>query len=175
MAATQQQALIAVIVYSSDGLNLLKRATQELTGIVDIEKISSVYKIKGSLNRFSHIHDIASIDGFSGITVAIKGIIQVDAKKIIEHAVKIEQKINHKDKTLEIVVLCVDDLTRMQSDMCLPYPEWHRRVELLVPSSEVWGDYIHPILGESVYSLSQKMSEKKWGSFYAQGKSLLDG
>lgn len=174
MAALEQQALVALIVYSSDGLGLLKSAAQEISNCIEVEKISSVYKIKGSLNRFSHVHDIASVDGFRGITVAVKGLINKGPEALIKSCIKVENKINHTDKTLEIVVLCVDDITRMQSDLCLPYPEWHRRVELLVPSSEVWGSYQHPILQESVYNLSQKMSEKKWGSFFAQGKSLLE-
>lgn len=174
LAALEQQALVALIVYSSDGLSLLKTATQALSKHMEAEKMSSVYKIKGSLNRFSHVHDIASVDGFQGITVAVKGFIKQGPEQFVKDCMNVEEHMNLQDKTLEIVVLCVEDLTRMQSDLCLPYPEWHRRVELLVPSSEVWGDYQHPILGESVYNLSQKMSDKKWGSFFAQGKSLLE-
>ena len=55
-------------------------------------------------------------------------------------------------RTLTLKLLVYDNLTLMTPEITLPHPEFHRRADELVPASEVWGEYQHPVLDRSILS-----------------------
>lgn len=57
----------------------------------------------------------------------------------------------------------------------LPDPEMHSTPELIIPSAEVWPDYVHPVLGKKLKDLTLNLTEfSPMIEFYSQGGALLD-
>jgi 7,8-dihydro-6-hydroxymethylpterin-pyrophosphokinase len=62
----------------------------------------------------------------------------------------------------------------MTPQLTLPHPDLHRRPEDLILAAQVWGSYLHPVLNKRLREIATEVKPESWGSFFAQGKSLLD-
>jgi 7,8-dihydro-6-hydroxymethylpterin-pyrophosphokinase len=70
-------------------------------------------------------------------------------------------------------LLLMEDISLKTPELTLPQPELHLRPEELVPASEVWGSYHHPILKRTLADVALGLTDKTWGDFYCQGPELL--
>jgi 2-amino-4-hydroxy-6-hydroxymethyldihydropteridine diphosphokinase len=62
----------------------------------------------------------------------------------------------------------------MTPQLTLPHPDAYRRAFVMIPLAEIKPDWTHPILNKKATELAKEVYWAGWGTFFANGKSLLD-
>ena len=168
--------LIELCSYSGEGDQVLRHLAREISKFIEILAISSIYRVKKQETGTMGIHDLRSFEVSSGLMAVIKGTTEKSPEDILllfeQTELKMRSEMMHKSVALSL--LTYDGATRMTPTLTLPHVNLHMQQATLVMASEVWGDYFHPVLRESLNSLAQQSSATGWGEFYSQGKTLLD-
>lgn len=127
-------------------------------------------------SHISHIHEIISKETFTALSCVFKAETQGTALDVVEVFKNEEDEVYKREgfRSLKLNLLTFENETRMSPQLTLPFPELHQYPEILIPASEVWGEYLHPILNQNLLQLTQGFNRESWGSFYAQGKSIMD-
>ncbi|RME16526.1 MAG: 2-amino-4-hydroxy-6-hydroxymethyldihydropteridine diphosphokinase [Bdellovibrio sp.] len=169
-------ALFSLKVYSSEEEGLLKKALFKIKDFVQIQKVSSIYLIEGKKDDKRHIHSLRTEAFFKGLCLVVQGQTSLDPEDLLRKFVEVEKELRGEVlyRNLSINLLLFNDVIRMDPVLTLPYPELHLRPEELVPASEISPSYFHPLLKKSLKELSEKYLSSVWGSFYGQGRRLLD-
>jgi 2-amino-4-hydroxy-6-hydroxymethyldihydropteridine diphosphokinase len=58
--------------------------------------------------------------------------------------------------------------------LTLPHPEAHRRAFVMIPLAQINPKWLHPLLQKTAEELAKQAYWACWGTFFANGKSLLD-
>ncbi|MBT4760235.1 MAG: hypothetical protein HOO06_00935 [Bdellovibrionaceae bacterium] len=172
--AQEKNALITVVSYLTTDQTVLKTVLGYLKDYIDIEKISSVYQVMGKPLNISSVHDIRSTESYRGLCVCLKCSTTLEARELVNKiSVILEKSPNRIRKEIKIYLLAFEAQTKMTQDLSLPFPEWHNRPELIVPAADIWHDYNHPVLNETIGHLAKKYQLDNWGEFFTQGDELV--
>ncbi len=168
--------MIGIKVYSSEGSHLIQKIVTDLKTDCEIVEISSVYRIWGDSYQPHHVHELKSFKSYDGLAVVLLISTGLTPQFLLAALIRIEQKYRSEvlRRSAGLNLLTFDDLAFMTPELTLPHPDLHLHPEALLLAAEVWGDYIHPVLGENLYTLTRRFRDQQWGRFYAQGKTLLD-
>lgn len=169
-------SIIAVKVFSHKGPILLKNIVTEIQASFRIVRVSSIYRMEGERRNPQHIHDLKRISNYEGMCLAVRTESSEPPEAVMQTLRAIEHnfrsEILHRSASLNYLVC--DDITTMSPRLTLPYPEFHRFGEYLIPAAEIWGDFVHPVLKKSLLVLKSELPSSEGIEFYAQGKTLLD-
>lgn len=176
MSAELHRSLVALKVFSSEGSQLMKAIVKDLGEKCEVLISSSVYKIAGESENPRHIHELRGFEAYDGLAAVLVVTSTEGPRELLSFLKEIEVKYRSEmlRRSASIKLLVFDDFTCMTPDLTLPHPELHVQPEALILAAEVWGEYVHPVLGQSLYSLTRRFNDKQWGRFQAQGKTLLD-
>ncbi|MDU1891929.1 MAG: 2-amino-4-hydroxy-6-hydroxymethyldihydropteridine diphosphokinase [Dysgonomonas sp.] len=64
---------------------------------------------------------------------------------------------HYSDRIIDIDLLLFDDLIYKDTELILPHPHLHERSFVLLPLSEIAGEYIHPVLKKSINELKEEL------------------
>jgi 7,8-dihydro-6-hydroxymethylpterin-pyrophosphokinase len=70
-------------------------------------------------------------------------------------------------------LLVFDQIVALTPNLPIPHPALFEDPAVLRCASEVWGDYEHPILGQSLNELVRSVHSFENVEFFAQGRSVL--
>ncbi len=155
-------------------LRAAKQVFSEVQSQIKILRVSSVYKIAGRLKKWNQL--TALFDEDESEFLAFGALLEsqwtpAEVKKSIEDIVAKEAK---SSRFLNVKLLASDAETQLNPDLTLPDPEFHNSEEELTVASEIWPEFIHPVLNENLKSLLKTCRRERVVEFFAQGKSLLD-
>jgi deoxyguanosine kinase len=155
--------LISVKATMSQGVRPLKDSLKQIQGAFVILKSSSVYKV----NEF---------EMGEGFVIVVKAQTELTPQESSRELARVERWLQSDvlKKAVSISLLSYDDETHVTPELSLPNPEMHMRPEEVVPAAEVWPDYRHPVLNETLAELAQRHAKNQWGEFFSQGQPLLD-
>ena len=162
------KTLITTIDYSGKGTSWLKKFMWKITEISAIERMSSIYQ------------DSYESEGppTSEKPLVVCALLMADFSQyqFIEKIISIEAKINEEatHEVIRAIVLAQEDFIIMTPKLALPHPRLFTHPQLLFPAAEVWPEYKHPILKKSLVEMTKEFEGNRWGSYFAQGSSLLD-
>ncbi|MCL2131698.1 MAG: 2-amino-4-hydroxy-6-hydroxymethyldihydropteridine diphosphokinase [Lentimicrobiaceae bacterium] len=67
---------------------------------------------------------------------------------------------SYQDRTMDIDIIFYDDLVINTKELQIPHPRMHLRDFVLTPLSEIAPNFIHPVFGEDIAKLKEKISKK---------------
>lgn len=76
--------------------------------------------------------------------------------------------------TLDCDLISFDQEVIRTPQLTLPHPEAHRRAFVMIPLAQINPQWVHPLLQKSAEELAKGAYWSGWGTFFADGKSLLD-
>lgn len=62
-------------------------------------------------------------------------------------------------RTLDLDILCYDDLRVNQDDLVLPHPRMHERAFVLLPLAEIAPNWVHPVLNKTAAQLLETIPQ----------------
>lgn len=140
----------------------LKAALKEVRQTYRLERLSSVYLAYSPTSK--------PTNPSGRLSVAATFLVE-------ENPIQVQRRLSaglsQNPHSAEITLALFDDETIMSPDLTVPHPELHVRPDWLIPASEIWGDYPHPILNRSLQDISADAEWTGWGQFYTQGSALL--
>lgn len=169
-------ALVSVHSGSVAGLLELKKATEKIAKFCEIEKLSSVYRVRTADDKRMRFADRPSRSGEPSYVVVLQLKTQLDPEALQLRLQRInagsgeEKKLN----ALNANLLFFEGVIMALPHLALPNPEFHMNPEELVPAAELMPRLIHPVLRVSLKELVLRLGAVEWGEFYSQGTTLLD-
>ena len=155
---TLHRALIGVQTDLEPNLNLHRRIAKSLYRTADIHGVSGVYQYTDGEDQ--------------GLTVVYSLRTQSEPKDLKKKIDEITKSIRSTRYAIEVLVY--DDVIFRSPDLILPSMELHKLKRWCLPAADLWGDYVHPIVGKDLKILSETTGSLEKIEFYAQSKTLLD-
>lgn len=152
------RALIGVQTDLDPSLSLHKRVAKALYRTADIHGVSGVYQF--------------SDQGEEGLTVVYSLRTQTEPKELKKKIDEITKSIRSTRYSIEVLIF--DDIILRSPDLVLPSLELHKLKRWCMPAADLWGDYVHPVVGKDLKILSETTGSLEKIEFYAQSKTLLD-
>tara|TARA_B100000749_G_scaffold122825_1_gene93832 strand:- start:75465 stop:75989 length:525 start_codon:yes stop_codon:yes gene_type:complete len=172
----EKLAVIGVVVFSQKGIPELKAAMGKLKGLGSLEKVSSIYSIRGTHYVPDQIHDLRTDGQFIGLSLALTLHTADRASELLSKIKMLESELTStiNKRSLELILMVYEGEAVMTPNLTLPYPDLLKRPEITIPAAETWGDYYHPVYKESLNALAKRSAAGSWGEFFAHSKSALD-
>ncbi len=152
------RALIGVQTDLDPSLSLHRRVAKALYRTADVHGVSGVYQYSDNEEE--------------GLTVVYSLRTQSEPKALKRKIDEITKSI--KSTRYMIEVLIFDDVILRSPDLVLPCMELHKLKRWCLPAADLWGDYVHPVVGKDLKILSETTGSLEKIEFYAQSKTLLD-
>ncbi|MCB0406932.1 MAG: 2-amino-4-hydroxy-6-hydroxymethyldihydropteridine diphosphokinase [Bdellovibrionales bacterium] len=173
---TMYIALIGLKVFSNDGISLCRDVMKDLLKKVDVQKVSSIYRVKRSQRHPQHTHDLRTVMDFEGLSLALKVTTGLSPVQLMTFILEVEKKNKSEvlHRSLSLNLLAYEDQTLMTEFLTLPHPLFHAKPEMVFPAAEVWGEYFHPVLQKNLHAITRDFADLRWGEFFDQGKTILD-
>jgi hypothetical protein len=172
----KQQVLISFKTMSTRKLEVFRESFKFLGNKLQWEKISSVYRVQRQAESFSSLRHIKSeemLDGYSCVGIATTSCGPEEVMDLLREA---EEHLRHEEmrRSLSCNLLAYGSEMLRFPELTLPHPEFHLRPEEVIPASEVWPEFIHPVLLVSIRDLARSFLNTNWGEYYCAGSPLLD-
>lgn len=155
---TLHRALIGVQTDLDPSLSLHKRIAKALYRMADIHGVSGVYQYLDQEEE--------------GLTVVYSLRTQTEPKELKKKIDEIIKSIRSTRYSIEVLIF--DDLILRSPELVLPSLELHKFKRWCLPAADLWGDYVHPVVGKDLKMLSETTGSLEKIEFYAQSKTLLD-
>jgi 2-amino-4-hydroxy-6-hydroxymethyldihydropteridine diphosphokinase len=163
-------AILALGSNSGDRKDMLAQALMRISFSCEITQISDVYETYDQDQRGqSYLNCCVEIqtDMTSGqVLLFVKEIQkQMGGTGVEDHLLQIP---------IDIDLISFEDEIVRTPQLTLPHPDAYRRAFVIIPLSQMRPDWLHPILHKTAAELAQTAFWPGWGTFFADGKSLLD-
>jgi hypothetical protein len=152
------RALIGVQTDLDPSLSLHRRVAKALYRTADIHGVSGVYQY--------------SDQGEEGLTVVYSLRTQTEPKELKKKIDEITKSIRSTRYSIEVLIF--DDIILRSPNLVLPSLDLHKLKRWCMPAADLWGDYVHPVVGKDLKILSETTGSLEKIEFYAQSKTLLD-
>ena len=132
----------------------LQSAVQHIeTDIAPIVKKSAVYETQswGKTDEPDYLNQVIELK--TGLQPAF----------ILQKILAIEKLMGRKrevkwgSRIIDIDILFYGSEVITESGLQIPHPELHKRMFTLIPMSEIAPDFIHPVLGKSIFQLKSEL------------------
>lgn len=169
------QCLISAFCFSKDAANDLSSVAKSLKKDVKFQSFSSVYQVFGERESSKGIHDLKTVENFNGLCLTLRGQTELEPGELITRLSRLEKPVTLGGvQTMFLYLLAFDNEVSMTPGLCLPYPGLHQSPQFLIPASEAWPNYEHPVLNKPLIGLAKEHSVNMWGEFHSQAQAILD-
>ncbi len=133
----------------------LKYAVGRLTEGFEFVAASSVYETApvGFLDQPDFLNQVVVIDT------------DLEPDEVLSALLGIEQEMGRKrvvkwgPRVIDLDLLFYDDLVYESVDLLIPHPRIAERRFVLEPLAELFPDFVHPVLGKSVFELLKELTD----------------
>ncbi len=152
-----QRVFIAVGSNLGEKIDSCKEAINQIAGLCEIVKISSLYETEpvGNENQPNFINCVAEINT------------DLSPHELLKRLNLIEEKLGRvRDekwgpRTIDLDIIFYNDLVMRDNNLIIPHPRAHLRRFVLEPLCEIAPEFIHPEFNLSVSELLTKIEDDK--------------
>jgi hypothetical protein len=159
----------ALIWTSTDlmaGLDRLKTRVQQLADVGDIARVSAVYK------KFLS-HRSEDLNSLLVLAIRLNTDLGSDQLFAILQSLAKNDEPTSGGENESLILLAFDQEIRLMPGQNLPHLKLHTDTLTLRCAAEAWGEYQHPVLGQSLQDLVRFSDPLIHVEFFAQGRSLF--
>jgi 2-amino-4-hydroxy-6-hydroxymethyldihydropteridine diphosphokinase len=141
--------------------NRLEYLQKALTSLIEVFGrpilISSVYETEGwgVENHPSYLNAVVCFQTTVPAEQVLASILAIELKYG-----RVRKKGQIEPRTIDIDILFYDDLILQKENLTIPHPRLKYRKFVLLPLSEIIGDFIHPEYGKSITQLLDECEDK---------------
>ena len=112
--------------------------------------------------------------GFESKHNFINQVVEIDCSMPATEVIKTTQSVErefgrikksgkgYSSRPIDIDILFFDNLIVDSTELIIPHPRLHERMFTLLPLSEKWAGYIHPVKNRTILQLLEKSEDKGW-------------
>lgn len=152
--------MIGLLVDLNRGQKTVRQMTNEMSSIISFIAVSSIYKRSALSHRL-------------GSSAELICVFKASTTLDLEQVSKALSSVQTQHPGAQIKLLCYDKNVQMLPAQTLPHPALVQDKALLRCSSEVWGSYEHPILGQTLSEIVNLNGTFDDVEFYSQGSAIL--
>jgi 2-amino-4-hydroxy-6-hydroxymethyldihydropteridine diphosphokinase len=110
------------------------------------------------------------------LNMVLRGTTPLDAFEFLAALQHIETGMGRKrlidkgPRIIDLDILLYSSTILRTKELTVPHPELHRRAFVLMPLAQVAADWKHPVLGETIQELLQKLNDDKAVRVWTQKK-----
>ena len=110
------------------------------------------------------------------LNMVLRGTTSLDAFELLAELQRIEDAMGRKrlldkgPRIIDLDILLYSSTIHHTKNLTVPHPELHRRAFVLMPLAQVAADWMHPVLGETIQELLQKLNDDKAVRVWTQKK-----
>ena len=144
----------------------LKTALERLQPIVNCSAVSDIFETEPV--------GVVEQDWF--LNMVLQGTTPRDAFELLAELQRIEDTMGRKrlidkgPRIIDLDILLYSSTILRTESLTVPHPELHRRAFVLMPLAQVAADWMHPVLGETIQELLQKLNDDKAVRVWTQKK-----
>ncbi len=170
------EALVSLQVFDHRHADSLRELVCEVQKDSEQFGLSSVYRVFGNIRRPRHIHDLKRVLQYEGFAAVARVQVLGSSQVYLNQLMRIQAKWSEcgKQGRASLNLLTFDDEAHLTPNLTLPHPELLFRPDFLIPSAELWPEYLHPVVEQTLFDLARNLKVNPWGEFHCSGKSLLD-
>ena len=163
----QKHAIIYISIDLVSGLTKMKNIVNELRSIGELRASSTVYK-KFRSRRAEDLN--------ASIVMATRWSLRASEAEVFEEIARIMDyhlSQNSWSGNLEIMFLAATNTVRLVPEENLPHPQLHMDSLILRCAAEVYGEYHHPILDQTLAELVLCSDPVRDAEFFDQGREIV--
>ena len=117
---------------------------------------SSIYRSEAYPNKNDpeFCNSVVSVDTDLEPNILLKIILKIEASFDRKRYVK------NSPRTLDIDIICFDDIVLNEKNLIIPHPEMQNRLFVLLPIQEINKNWLHPVLTKSVTNIIKEFDQK---------------
>ena len=117
---------------------------------------SSIYKSEAYPNKNDpeFCNSVVSVDTDLEPNVLLKIILK------IEESFDRKRYVKNSPRTLDIDIICFDNIVLNEKNLIIPHPEMQNRLFVLLPIQEINKNWLHPVLTKSVTNIIKEFDQK---------------
>ncbi len=146
------------------GTQAIRKALEEIRKDFPIERMSSVYK----RYFFERNEDLNS-----ELIFVFKTVTDLDPERLVEKLQFLMNLGGTSGTKAELVLLSYDQLVMLTPRIPLPHPRLAQDPAILRCASEVWGDFNHPVLDQTLNEVVKSMHSFEHIEFFSRGETFL--
>jgi 2-amino-4-hydroxy-6-hydroxymethyldihydropteridine diphosphokinase len=144
----------------------LRTALERLQPIVYCGAVSDIFETE----------PVGAVEQGWFLNMALRGTTPLDALELLAELQRIEDTMGRKrlidkgPRIIDLDILLYSSTIHHTKSLTVPHPELHRRAFVLMPLAQVAADWMHPVLGETIQELLQKLNDDKAVRVWTQKK-----
>ena len=168
------KCLLAIDARDTNSTKELEALVQWIDANFDLLSISSIYELQSIDYAPAAARAINAVRE-RNLSVAISLETDLPATDLVDKLSAKQLTVNKElaHSSVHLYLLFYDNLVSMLPNLYLPHPEWLVRKDWMLASMDLWPNFEHPVLEESIAILGRNKKIRPGDYFFAQGKPLL--
>lgn len=149
----------------------IKKSIEMISEISQILSASSLYESEAwGFRSYPFLNICVEIDTYLYPKTFLKFLKRVETFLGRFAKVSFSSSFFYEPRPIDVDIIFWEGGVFEDEELVIPHPLAHRRKFVLLPLAEMWGDFVHPVIGETIIQILQKVDDDSF--VYKVGRLL---